>query len=64
MFCRAKISVLLPLVGALTAFGAPLNPEQRNASFQPGGQTRFGPPTVLRPAAATVPANRWAGGQV
>ena len=54
MFCRAKISVLLTLVGALTASGALLNPEQRNTAFQPGGRSRFAIPAVWRPAEATI----------
>ena len=54
MFCRAKTSVLLTLVGALTASGALLNPEQRNTAFQPGGRSRFAIPAVWRPAEATI----------
>lgn len=61
MFCRAKISVLLPLVGALTASGALLNPEQQNTAFQPSGDARFARPSVWRPAGATRPIKFWAG---
>ncbi len=61
MFCRAKISVLLTLVGALTASGALLNPEQRNAAFQPGGKSRFAKPAVWRPTEATIQTKHWAG---
>lgn len=61
MFCRAKISVLLTLVGALTASGALLNPEQRNPAFQPGGKSRFAKPAVWRPAEVTIIAKPWAG---
>ncbi|MBI2815017.1 MAG: hypothetical protein HYX71_12110 [Opitutae bacterium] len=64
MFCRAKTSVLLPLVGALAASGAPLDPEQRNPAFQPGGNSRLGSPAVLRPADATVSTKRWHGSGV
>lgn len=61
MFCRAKISVLLTLVGALTASGALLNPEQRNTAFQPGGRSRFAKPAVWRPAEATIITQHRAG---
>lgn len=61
MFCRAKISVLFTLVGALTALGALLNPEQRNTAFQPGGKSRFAKPAVWRPAEATIIAKHRAG---
>lgn len=61
MFCRAKISVLLALVGALTASGALLNPEQRNTAFQPGGRSRFAKPAVWRPTGVTVQTKHWAG---
>lgn len=61
MFCRAKISVLLPLVGVLTASGAPLKPGQRNPAFQPGGTALFALPVVLRPADATLPIQRRVG---
>jgi len=61
MFCRAKICVLSTLVGALTASGALLNPEQQNTAFQPGGMTRFAKPAVWRPAEATTQAKPWAG---
>ncbi len=61
MFCRAKISVLLALVGALTASGALLNPAQRNAAFQPDGKSRFTKPAVWRPAGVTMITRHWAG---
>ena len=61
MCCRAKISVLLTLVGALTASGALLNPEQRNTVFQPGDMTRFAKPAVWRPAEVTIIAKHRAG---
>lgn len=64
MLCRAKISVLFTLVGTLSASGALLNPEQRNATFQPGGRTVHAKSVVLRPAAATVQARRWIGANV
>ena len=60
MFCRAKTSVLLALVGALTASGALLNPEQRNTAFQPGGNSRFAKPAVWRPAGVTIQTKHWA----
>lgn len=61
MFCRAKTSVLLTLVGALTASGALLNPEQRNTAFQPGDKSRFANPAVWRPTEVTIRARHWAG---
>ena len=61
MFCRAKTSVLLTLVGALTASGALLNPEQRNPAFQPGDKSRFAKPAVWRPTEATITTKRWTG---
>lgn len=64
MFCRAKISVLLALVGALSATGAALNPGQRNTAFQPGGGFSLTGPAVSRPAAAIVPTKRWAGANI
>ncbi len=64
MLCRAKFSVLFTLVGALSASGALLNPEQRNATFQPGGRNFYAKPAVLRPATATVQAGRWSGAGV
>ncbi len=64
MFCRAKISVLLPLIGALTASGAGFNPEQRPLPFQPGGNPRFAKPAVGRPAEATFQTKHWSGARV
>ena len=60
MFRRAKTCVLFPLVGALTASAALLNPQQRNVVFQPGGSSRV-QPAVLRPADAAVSLPRWSG---
>jgi hypothetical protein len=57
MFRRAIISVLLPLVGALTASGSLLNPEQRHPVFQPGRNASLAKPAVMKPAQATI-ANR------
>lgn len=64
MFCRAKISVLLPLIGALTASGASFNLEQRNSTFQPGGNTGFAKSAVWRPAEATIQTKHWSGASV
>ena len=64
MFCRAKISVLLPLVGALTASGALLNPEQRNTAFQPGGNSGNIPTAVRRPSEVAVHRKPWSGAKV
>jgi hypothetical protein len=51
MIRRAKISVLLTLVGALTASGALPNPGPRHPTFQPGAAVDF---AVIKPAQATV----------
>lgn len=64
MLCRAKISVLLALAGTLTASGALLNFEQRNAAFQPAGRAYNAKPAVLRPATVTIHAKRWDGASV
>jgi hypothetical protein len=61
MLRRAKTSVLLALVGTLTASGAPLNPEQRNTTFQPGGAGRLQPAAGLKPAQAILPTGKWSG---
>jgi hypothetical protein len=63
MFRRAKTCVLFPLVGALTASAALLNPQQRNVVFQPGSSSRV-QPAVLRPADAAVSLPRWSGVRV
>jgi len=64
MIRRAKISVLFTLVGALTASGALLNPEQRHPAFQPGRTVSLAKPAVLKPAKATVAHRLWQGTKV
>jgi hypothetical protein len=64
MIRRAKISVLFTLVGALTASGALLNPEQRHPAFQPGRNTSLAKPAVMKPAQATVANRLWQGTKV
>lgn len=64
MIRRAKISVLFTLVGALTASGALLNPEQRHPAFQPGRNASLARPAVMKPAQATVATRRWKGTKV
>ena len=64
MFCRAKISVLLPLIGALAAAGASFNPEQRNATFQPGANSGLTIAAVRRPAESTIQTKHWSGASV
>lgn len=64
MLRRAIICVLLTQVGALAASGAMLNPEQRNAAFQPGGSGKFKHAVVLKPAQAAMPVAQWGGVKV
>jgi hypothetical protein len=64
MIRRAKISVLFTLVGALTASGALLNPEQRHPAFQPGRTASLAKPTVMKPAQATMATRLWQGTKV
>jgi len=59
MIRRAKISVFLTLVGALTASGALLNPEQRHPVFQPGRNTSPAKPAVMIPAQAAIATRLW-----
>ncbi len=59
MIRRAKISVLFTLVGALTASGALLNPEQRHPAFQPGRTASLAKPAVMKPAQTTVANRLW-----
>jgi hypothetical protein len=61
MIRRAKISVLLTLVGALTASGALLNPGQRHPTYQPGAAAGF---AVIKPTQATVASRPWQGTKV
>lgn len=61
MFCRAKISALLTLVGVLSASGAMLNPEQLNPVFQPGGNAKFAKPAILQPAGIIFTTKLWSG---
>lgn len=64
MIRRAKISVLFTLVGALTASGALLNPEQRHPAFQPGRTASLAKPVVLKPAQAAIAPRHWQGTKV
>jgi hypothetical protein len=64
MIRRAKISVLFTLVGALTASGALLNPEQRHPAFQPGRNASLAKPAVMKAARATVANRLWQGARV
>lgn len=64
MIRRAKISVLFTLVGALTASGALLNPEQRHPAFQPGRKASLAKPAVMKPAQATIANRTWKGTMV
>jgi hypothetical protein len=64
MIRRAKISVLLTLVGAMTASGALLNPEQRHPAFEPGRTVSLAKPAVMKPAQATVANRLWRGAKV
>jgi hypothetical protein len=59
MFRRAKISVLLPLVAALTASGASLNPERRAPAFQPGSGSASLQRAAVQPSASAVPLRLW-----
>jgi len=59
MIRRAKISVLFTLVGALTASGALLNPEQRHSAFQPGRTASLAKPAVIKPAQAAISPRLW-----
>jgi hypothetical protein len=64
MIRRAKISVLFTLVGALTASGALLNPEQRHPAFQPGRNASPAKTALLKPAQATIANRMWKGTKV
>ncbi len=64
MIRRAKISVLFTLVGALTASGALLNPEQRHPAFQPGPASSLAKPAVMKPAQAAIAPPLWQGTKV
>jgi len=64
MIRRAKISVLFTLVGALTASGALLNPEQRHPAFQPGPASSLAKPAVMKPAQAAIAPRLWQGTKV
>ena len=64
MIRRAKISVLFTLVGALTASGALLNPEQRHPAFQPGRAASLAKPVVMKPAQIIVANRLWQGTKV
>lgn len=64
MIRRAKFSVLFTLVGALTASGALLNPEQRHPAFQPGRDASLTKPAVMKPARATIAHGLWQGAKV
>jgi len=67
MLSRVKICALLALAGALTAVGAPLNPELKNTAFQPGsGAPLTTKATVLRPGPAFTwaKATMWSGVKV
>lgn len=59
MIRRAKISVLFTLVGALTASGALLNPEQRHPAFQPGRNASLANPVVMKPAQSALATRTW-----
>lgn len=43
------------------ASGATLKPEQRNATFQPGGSARLATAVVLKPAQSARPVALWSG---
>jgi hypothetical protein len=64
MFCRAKTSVLLALVGALSASGAALDAGRRNTAFQPDRGSSFSGPAVWRPAETVVSTKLWPGAKV
>lgn len=64
MIRRAKISVLFTLVGALTASGALLNPEQRHPAFQPARNASLAKPAVIKPAQAAMAPRLWQGAKV
>jgi hypothetical protein len=64
MIRRAKFSVLFTLVGALTASGALLNPEQRHPAFQPGRNATLAKPAAMKPAQTTVANRLWKGAKV
>lgn len=64
MIRRAKISVLFTLVGALTASGALLNPEQRHPAFQPGRTASLAKPGVMKPAQVAIAHRIWQGTRV
>lgn len=64
MIRRAKISVLFTLVGALTASGSLLNPEQRHPAFQPGRNASLANPVVMKPAQAAIATRLWQGTRV
>ncbi len=61
---RAIITVLIPLVGVLTASAALLNPEQRHATFQPGAPGKLKAAVVVKPAQTALSVARWSGVQV
>jgi hypothetical protein len=64
MIRRAKFSVLFTLVGALTASGALLNPEQQHPAFQPGRTASLAKPAVMKPAQVTSANRMWKGVRV
>lgn len=61
MFRPAKISAFCTLLGAVSAWAAPLDPALRHAVFQPRPGSPVAGAKVLKPGEKKVAVGRWSG---